>query len=152
MAALFDTTVAVLLLRRSPPEQAGELIRAARSEIAAGTALLPASAVAELVIGEKGESGARRLASALERLPAAVLPVEAALDAGSMGAFLVLHGMPIPYPDLLIAATAVWLDVPLLTWDTDYSRSFRLAVESDSTHPGAELWRRLRIHSSSRAG
>lgn len=151
MAALFDTTVAVLLLRRSHPEEAAEVVRAAHAEILAGTALVPAPAVTELVIGERDERGALRLASALERLPAVVLPVEAARDAGLMGAFLARRGALIPYPDLLIAATAVWLDVPLLTWDGDYARSRTLSAESRPGAPGVELWRRLQLHPASRS-
>lgn len=150
MAALFDTTVGVLLLRRRPPKGTDELIRAAQAEIAAGAALLPAAAVSELMIGEKTERGAERLAAALSHIPTAVLPVEAARDAGSMGAFLEIRGATIPFPDLLIAATAVWLDIPLLAWDGDYARSRKVAVRSRSAHRGAELWRRLHLHPASR--
>ncbi len=149
MAALFDTSVAVLLLRRRPPPEAVALIAAARAEIASGTGLLPAPALAELILGERSGAGARRLAAALERIPAAILPLEAARAAGAMGAFLALQGALIPYPDLLIAATAAWLDVPLLAWDQDYPRSRRLALASTSRHPGAKLLRRVEIHPAS---
>lgn len=149
MAALFDTSVAVLLLRRHPREEAGELIRAAEAEIGGGGALLPAVAVAELVVGERSAHGARTLADALSRIPTVVLPVEAAADAGAMGAFLAAEGAPIPFPDLLVAATAVWLDVPLLSWDADYARSVRVASGSGTDHPGAAAWRALRLHPAS---
>jgi predicted nucleic acid-binding protein len=149
VAALFDTTVAVLLLRRSPPEETRELIRAAKAEIAAGGALLPAVAVAELLIGEKAPKGSALLAGSLARIPTAVLPSEAAAQAGAMGAFLRGAGAPIPFPDLLVAATAVWLEVPLLAWDRDYARSLRIARESASSHPGAGLWKELRLHPAS---
>ena len=50
----------------------------------------------------------------------------------------------IPLPDLLIAATAVWLDVPLLTCDSDFARGRALASEAE---PG--LWSSLRRHPAS---
>lgn len=152
MAALFDTSAAVLLLRRRPPAEAEALIRAARDEIAAGGALLPAVAAAELLIGEGTVEGARRLEEKLARIPTAVLPSEAAAAAGSMGAFLRAAGAPIPLPDLLIAATAAWLDLPLLAWDRDYAQARDRAVSSGSTHPGAELWKRFRLHPASLKG
>lgn len=167
MAALFDTTVAVLLLRgdrvsrpignalgaaraRDHREDPVALIRAARNEIAAGAAILPTVAVSELLIGERSSRRSGALASLLEHLPTAILPAEGARHAGLMGSFLRARGGSIPLPDLLIAATAVWLDVPLLTWDGDYSRSSRLARRSRSAHKGAELWRRMILHPASR--
>lgn len=151
MAALFDTTVGVLLLRRKPPEDASELLRAARAEVASGSAFFPAVAVAELVIGEGSRDGTARLRSMLARLPTAVLPAGAAGDAGAMGSFLRVEGAPIPFSDLLIAATALWLEVPLLTWDGDYARAVKAALRPRSEHPGAELLRRLRLHPASRS-
>jgi predicted nucleic acid-binding protein len=150
VAAVFDTTVGVLLLRRKTPADASELIRAARTEIMVGTALLPSSAVAELMVGEKTEKGARQLSTYLMQLPTVILSVEAADYAGAMGGFLSASGASIPFPDLLIAATAIWLDVPLLTWDGDYARSRQIALGSRSSHPGAALWRRLTLHPASR--
>jgi predicted nucleic acid-binding protein len=150
VAALFDTTVAVLLLRRRRPPETLPLVRAARSEIERGSALLPAIAVSELVLGERTPAGVERLSSALARITTAVLPAEAARHAGVMGSFLAAEGSPIPVPDLLIAATAVWLDVPLLTWDGDYARSRERALACHSPHPGAELWRTLVLHPASR--
>jgi predicted nucleic acid-binding protein len=154
VAALFDTTVAVLLLRRTREvnERGGpaELVRAARAEIEGGAAILPSVAVSELVIGERSAVGSARLASLLSRLPTAILPAEGARHAGLMGSFLRERGGSIPLPDLLIAATAVWLDVPLLTWDADYSRSAGIAKGSRSRHEGAQLLRELRLHPASR--
>jgi predicted nucleic acid-binding protein len=149
VAALFDTTVAVLLLRRRPPEEAAGLVRAAEMEIAAGGALLPSVAVSELVIGEKTERGVEKLTEALTRVPTVILSAEAARYAGAMGAFLRSTGAPVPLPDLLIAATAAWLELPLLAWDGDYARSREVATASASSHPGAELWRRLSLHGAS---
>jgi predicted nucleic acid-binding protein len=150
VAALFDTTVGILLLRRKEPPETLPLLRAAKSEIERGSALLPAMAVTELVLGERDPAGSERLSSALAKIPTAVLPAEAARDAGAMGSFLRAEGAPIPVPDLLIAATAVWLGLPLLTWDGDYARSRERAVASRSPHRGAELWKALVLHSASR--
>jgi predicted nucleic acid-binding protein len=148
--ALFDTTVAVLLLRRRPPAAAEGIIGAARSQILAGSALLASPGLTELLIGESTPRGTEALRSALERLPTASLPPEAADDAGVMGAFLRSRGASIPFADLQIAATAVWLEIPLLAWDGDYARSKDVALASKSTHPGADLWRALQLHPASR--
>lgn len=150
MAALFDSTVGVLLLRRRPVREAAPLIRAARAEIKSGSALLPAVSVSELLIGENDPERLAALESILAGIPTVLLPVEAAHLAGTMGAFLRSRGAPIPFPDLLIAATAVWLETPLLTWDSDYHRSFALACDHGSAHPGAEFWRGLLLHPDSR--
>lgn len=151
VAALFDTTVGVLLLRRKPPKHAAGLIRSAKAEIDSGTVLLPAATVSELIIGERHEERAEQLASLLHLLPTVILSGEAAGYAGSMGAYLAMRGAMIPFPDLLIAATAVWLDVSLLAWDGDYPRSRKVALESGDAHPGAELWRSLQLHPASRS-
>jgi len=152
VAVLLDTTAAVLLLRRKPPQEARPLLDAALGAIAGGTALLPAVAAAELLLGERRPEGAGRLRTALSHLPVVVLPAEAAAEAGSMGGFLASVGASVPLPDLLIAATALWLGVPLLTWDSDFPRSVAVARGSDSRHPGAEPWRALRLHPASIPG
>jgi predicted nucleic acid-binding protein len=149
VAALFDTTVGVLLLRRRPPAEAAELIRAARLEIEAGSAVLAAPAASELLIGAKRGDRVGALSSALGPVPTAVLSSEAARMAGEMGAFLAMRGASIPFPDLLIAATAVWLEIPLLAWDADYPHSRSVALTKKESHPGAELWRRLHLHPAS---
>lgn len=154
MAVLFDTTVPVLLIRsrrrRSAAGDSSELIAAAQSEIEAGSAVLPSVAVSELLVGETSAEGSGALASTLVGLPTVVLPVEAARDAGVMGSFLRTSGGPVPLPDLLIAATALWLEIPLLTWDADFARSRAIAEGSASEHEGAALWRALRLHPASR--
>lgn len=150
MAVLFDTTVGVLLLRRNRPPETVPLLRAARAEIEQGSALLPAMAVCELVLGERTPAGSARLSAALARIPTALFPVEAARDAGAMGSFLSAEAAPVPVADLLIAATAIWLDVPLLTWDGDYARSRERALAGSSSHRGAELWTALALHPASR--
>jgi predicted nucleic acid-binding protein len=115
----------------------------------AGSALLPAPAVTELLIGEPTERGLQVLRSTLTRLPVAGLPTEAADQAGLMGSFLRSRGASIPIPDLLIAATAIWLDLPLLAWDADYARARAIAGGSRSRHDGAALLQRLELHPAS---
>ena len=131
--------------------EAAELLRVARAEIAAGSALLPAAAASELILGERTSTGVQELASVLDRVPTVILSTEAARHAGGMGAFLAGRGAPVPFGDLLIAATAVWLEVPLLTWDADYARARQEALRFRGVHPGADLWRSLQLHPASRS-
>lgn len=101
-------------------------------------------------MGERDPAGIERLRSALALLPAVPLTLEASENAGEMGSFLALSGASIPFPDLLIAATALWLEIPLLTWDGDFARAHATARRSRSSHAGVELWRALELHPASR--
>ncbi len=150
MAVLLDTSGVILVLRRHPPPETASFVAAARAEILGGRAVLPSVAVSELLVGERSPSGARRLHEALAQIPSVVLPVEAALSAGVMGSYLASGGASIPFPDLLVAATAVWLDLPLLTWDGDLARALAQGRRGGN-HPGAQAWRRLRLHPASRS-
>lgn len=151
---LFDTTVAVLLLRRGRDTAEGEgvqrLLRTAEAQIRLGTAVLPAIAVSELLVGEQSDADGRALADMLIPLPTVIFPVEAARAAGRMGSFLRRVGQTVPTPNLVIAATAVWLDLPLLTWDADYDRAVGVARKARSTHTGVALWEGLRLDPASR--
>jgi predicted nucleic acid-binding protein len=140
----------VLLLRRKPPVDTAPVLAAARAEISAGAAAIASATVSELLIGERNAAGVEKLWAVLARLPAVPASDEVGWRAGTMGAFLALRGASVPFPDLFIAATALWLEIPLLTWDGDFARARRVAVDSRSTHPGAELWRKLELHSASR--
>ncbi len=150
MVVLLDTSAVVLLLRRHPPPEAAGLLDAARTAIDSGSALLPAVAASELLVGERRPAESEILGEALARIPTVILAPEAARLAGTLGAFLASRGAAIPLPDLLVAATALWLDVPLLTWDWDFARSVRVAEGRATTHPGAQVWRQLRLHAASR--
>ena len=130
--------------------EASALIREAQAEIGRGTALLSAVSVAELLLGERKPKRIQVLSELLTRIPTVPLTGEAAQMAGTMGALLRTQGAPIPLPTLVIAATAVWLDMPLLTWDTDYHQARQVARQESSNHPGTELWQRLRLHPESR--
>lgn len=152
MTVLFDTSVVILLLRSRRPEGTEALLSAARLAIAGGRAILPAVTVSEVLLGERRAERVSELAAPLAHIPAAILPREAAETAGLLGGFLREAGATVPLPDLLIAATALWLQVPLLTWDGDFARSRRLALGSASAHPGGGLWRALELHPASRQG
>ena len=150
MGVLLDTSGVVLVLRRHPPPGTGPFVEATRAEILGGRAILPSVAVSELLVGERSPDGVRRLLEALLHLPSVILPVEAALTAGNMGSFLARQGASVPFPDLLVAATAVWLDLPLMTWDGDFARARGQAKEGGD-HPGAQAWRALALHPASRS-
>jgi predicted nucleic acid-binding protein len=136
----------VLLNRRRAVEGTAELMRTALNAIETGRAAIPVAARTELLLTASDSEVVR---PTLADIPIVVAPDDVAEDAGLMGAFLRKRGRSIQLPDLLIAATAIWLDVPLLHWDSDFARSHALALSTGSEHPGAELWRRLTLHPAS---
>lgn len=132
--------------------------RAAREEIEAGRALVSAVTAAELLVGASGEAGLERLSLFLDALPVVAADRDVATWAGRMGAHARTRGSSIPLPDLLIAATSVRLDVPLLTCDKDFARGQGTATPKSRSRkasgPAAEsdggsLWRRLVLHPAS---
>jgi predicted nucleic acid-binding protein len=149
VAVLLDTSAVILLSRRSPPAITAALRRAADEAIRDRCAMLPAVAVTELLLGESSEAGQERLRGLLARLPILAFGEDPAVAAGWMGGFLRSEGRPIPLPDLQVAGTAVWMELELLSWDTDFALARRLASESGSDSPGARLWRALRLHPAS---
>lgn len=80
----------------------------------------------------------------IARLPVVDTGRDVAQLAGRMGATARKAGATVPLPNLLIAATAVWLDVPLLTCDSDFRRGIQVGGGSDHG-----LWSRLRLHAAS---
>jgi len=144
MATVLDTSALVVLIRRSRPPELEPVADAARGELEAGRALLSAVTAAELLAGSSGESARGSLLELLEGLPVVDAGREVAQLAGRMGAAARQAGTTIPMPDLLIAATAVWLEVPLLTCDSDFRRGIEL---NGGMEPG--LWSKLRLHAAS---
>jgi len=144
MATVLDTSALVVLLRRSRPPELEPVAEAARGELESGRALLSAVTAAELLVGSRGRAGGDPLLDLLERLPVVDTGREVAGMAGLMGAAARRAGATIPLPDLLIAATAVWLDVPLLTCDTDFRRGMEAGGGS-----GPGPWAKLRLHPAS---
>lgn len=144
MATLLDTSALVVLMRRARPTELETVARAARDELEAGRGLLSAVTAAELLVGARGQAEADRLMELVERLPVVDAGREIARMAGQMGGSARRAGATLPLPDLLIAATAVWLDVPLLTCDSDFRRG-----KGAGSSSGAGPWGELRIHPAS---
>lgn len=144
MATVLDTSALVVLLRRRRPPELEPVAAAARGELESGRALLSAVTAAELLVGSRRRAGEDPLLGLLERLPVVDTGREVAGMAGLMGAAARQAGATIPLPDLLIAATAVWLDVPLLTCDRD----FRRGMEAGGGW-GFGDWLKLRLHPAS---
>jgi predicted nucleic acid-binding protein len=142
VATLLDTSALVVLIRRRRPAEREAVAEAARAELEGGRALVSAVTAAELLVGVRDEPAAELVGRLLGHLPVVDAGREVGVLAGRMGATARAGGRTVPLPDLLIAATAVWLDLPLLTCDTDFAR----AVEAAGEGP----WRSLRLHPASR--
>jgi predicted nucleic acid-binding protein len=145
VATLLDTSALVVLMRRGRPAALEAVAEAARSELEAGRAMVSVVTSVELRVGARGPGAADRLDGFLARLPVVDAGREIGALAGRMGAVAHSAGETIPLPDLLIAATAVWLEVPLLTCDSDFARG----VEVDSVGD-EEGWTSLRLHGACR--
>jgi predicted nucleic acid-binding protein len=144
MATVLDTSALVLLMRRNRPPELEPVANAAREELEAGRALLSAVTTAELLVGSRGETARGSIMELLDRLPVVDAGREVARLAGRMGATARQAGATIPLPDLLIGATAVWLDVPLLTCDSDFRRGIEAGGDSS-----CRAWSKLRLHLAS---
>jgi predicted nucleic acid-binding protein len=146
MATVLDTSALVVLMRRSRPPDLEPVADAARGELEAGRALLSAVTLAELLVGSRGEAAMGSVTELLDRLPVVDAGREVARLAGRMGAAARQAGATIPLTDLLIGATAVWLDLPLLTCDSD----FRCGIEAGGDSSlGLGTWSKLRLHHAS---
>lgn len=160
MATLLDTSALVVLIRKRRAARHDPVARAARDEISGRRALIASVTVTELLVGARDPSGARRLQELLERIPTVGADREVAERAATLGAEARRRGSPIPLADLLVAATALWLDVPLLTCDSDFERGRRLgSVEAGGGKEGGvgaagagAGWHALRLHPASVPG
>lgn len=148
MATLIDTSALVVLLRRRPPRQSEATAEAAATEMRASSAVVSAVTVTELLVGSRHAAAEKRVAELLAFLPAVAVDSEVADLAGRMGREARMAGQTIPLPDLQIAATARWLDLPLLTCDSDFARGVRLG-EAAGRH---DSWRGFRLHPASSVG
>ncbi|MBI4519525.1 MAG: PIN domain-containing protein [Gemmatimonadetes bacterium] len=139
----------VLFLRRArPPSQEGAAL-AARRELRAGQALVSVVTAAELLLGARSPAESENLGELIDRLPVVAADREVSELSARLGAYVRRRGATIPLMDLVIAATALWLDLPLLTCDSDFDRGRRLAEGRDDGDEGARLWRSLMIHPAS---
>jgi predicted nucleic acid-binding protein len=145
VGVLVDTSALVVFLRRRPPPDRRAVGEAAAAEIAARRALVSSVTMIELLVGARDASGEERLLQLLERLPVVHVDRDVAEIAGRMGRFARAAGSTLPLADLQIAATALYLDVPVLTCDSDFGRGVELASRRHRANP----WRGFRIHPGS---
>lgn len=129
MATLLDTSALVVLVRKRRASGLEPLARAAREEIAARRVAVSSVTVTELLVGARSGAGARALRELLDHVPTVGADREVAERAAELGALARRSGSVIPLADLLIAATALWLDLSLLTCDSDFGRARRLDPE-----------------------
>lgn len=148
MATLVDTSALVVLLRRSPPQGTEGVAVALQAELRARGAVVSAVTLAELVVGARDSAAEARVLELLHRLPVVVAAREVAERAGRMGRSARARGATLPLPDLLIAATAAWLGVPLLTCDSDFGRGRDLASAATLGDP----WHGFALHPASVVG
>jgi len=145
---LLDTSALIVFLRRSPPPAFAAVAEATADGIRGHRAVVPAVAVTELLTGARDHRAEYRVLALLERLPVVAAGREVASLAGRMGREARASGGPLPSPDLLIAATARWLELPLLTCDSDFSRCRALAAAAQADSP----WHGFTLHAASVAG
>lgn len=141
MATLIDTSALIVFLRRQSLVGFEVVAAATEDRIRAGGAILSSITVTELLVGARNVKAEVQVRNLLERLPAIAFDRELAVVAGRMGRAARATGRIVPLPDLAIAASAVWLGVPLLTLDSDFSRGVELAREAREGEPwyGFEL-------------
>ncbi len=130
MIRLLDTNICIYLIKRKPPEVLQRFISYAVGDIGVSSIT-----VAELCYGVEKSGRPAQNRQALEQflLPLVVMPFddEAAQVYGSIRAELERRGTPIGALDLLIAAHALALDVPLVTNNTaEFRRVPGLRVEN----------------------
>lgn len=148
MATLLDTSALVVLIRRSAEPGRTRVAEAAAAELRAGRGLVSAVTLAELLVGARDPKAAGSIRELLAQVPAVPVTREIGEQAGTMGSETRAAGSTIPLPDLLIAATAVWLDIPLLTCDGDFERGARLGR---GARPRGG-WRDFKLHPASDLG
>lgn len=145
MATLLDTSALVVLLRRHPPGGTENIREATSSVLRNQAAVLSTITVTELMTGARDDTGAARLRKLLDHLPVVGADREVADRAGRMGREARAAGRTVPIADLLIAATALYLDVALLTCDSDFKRGLSLAEDGGA----ASAWSGFRLHPAS---
>lgn len=141
MATLLDTSALVVLLRRRPPEGREVVASTASARLREGRAIVSSLTVAELLVGARNRAAEDRVMELLSRLPVVACDREVGELAGRMGRAAREAGATLPLPDLAIAATARWLDVPLLTADRDFRRGEELATKARRGDP----WRGFQL-------
>lgn len=152
MATVLDTSALTVLIRRGTPRELKGVSKSARDAVEGGGAVVSVVTAAELFVGARNRAAIERLSDLLDVLPVVSPDREIAGWAARMGASARGRGATIPVPDLLIAATATWLDISLLTCDSDFRRGKEVAKDTPapSDDPdGIGLWDRLPLHPGS---
>jgi len=144
VATLLDTSALIVLLRRAPPPERHSTAAAAADALGSLRAVISSVSIAELVVGARDRRAQAAVLDLLEGVPAIAPDGDIARLGGRMGREARATGDTIPLADLLIAATASFYDVPLLTCDSDFRRGLALARR---VRPGA--WRSFRLHAAS---
>jgi predicted nucleic acid-binding protein len=144
VATIVDTSALVVFLRRRHAGELSGVADAARAELEAGRALLSVVTATELLVGARDGAAVEQLSRLLHGVPVVGAEREIGEIGGRLGAVARWNGQTVPLPDLLIAATAIWLDVPLLTCDSDFGRGRVLASLAE---PGP--WAEFRLHPAS---
>jgi len=145
VTVLLDTSALISWVRRRPPPGLEHMRSVVDAELRSGRGIVSTVTVTELMAGARGTEGAALLMSVLDRVPAIAVEREVAEIAGGMGRVAREKGGTLPVADLLIAGTARWLDVPLLTADSDFLRGLEYAQESDPSGP----WHGFGLHAAS---
>lgn len=148
MATLLDTSAFVAFLRRRPPVGTEAVREAALAAIRGRSAVVAAVTVTELLVGARDPQAARTLKELLDRHPVVAGDRDVAELAGELGRAARAAGQTLPLADLMIAATAIWLDIPLLTCDSDFARGRALAEREGDAEP----WRDFELHPASSVG
>lgn len=130
MRRLLDTNICIYLIKQKPPE-----VLQTFKQFAVGDIAISAITVAELAFGaSKSKQQARNQAALSQFLaPLIVVPFDAgaAQIYGKVRAWLESQGTPIGALDLLIAAQALHLNLPLVTNNTkEFERIPDLKVEN----------------------
>lgn len=148
MATLLDTSAFVAFLRRRAPVGTEAVREAALAAIRGRSAVVAAVTVTELLVGARDQQAARTLKELLDRHPVVAGDRDIAELAGELGRAARSAGQTLPLADLMIAATAIYLDIPLLTCDSDFARGRALAARGGDAGP----WRGFELHAASSVG
>ncbi len=109
---LVDTTVLVKYLRTAS-EAIGSVLNTGQAAICGVTR-------AEIIHGARDPADLTRLAAALDRLPQVPIDLDIWDDLGRYLNMLRSRGLPVPFPDALIATVAIRHNLEIWTYDAHY--------------------------------